>query len=74
MAWHGLSIFSIIETVGAGSVVRIVYLAPLEFPLHASVDVYNGWPRLLVDCYMRISPTLRTTNKLSGHCIFIVIE
>ncbi|KAL3764907.1 hypothetical protein ACHAW5_003556 [Stephanodiscus triporus] len=43
--------FAIIETPGAGSVVRVVNSAPLEFPLYASVDAYTignsyGWPRL----------------------------
>jgi len=43
--------FATIETPGAGSVVRVVNSAPLEFPLYASVDAYTigntyGWPRL----------------------------
>ncbi|KAL3811817.1 hypothetical protein ACHAXA_003542 [Cyclostephanos tholiformis] len=43
--------FAIIETPGAGSVVRVVNSAPLEFPLYASVDAYTignyyDWPRL----------------------------
>jgi len=46
MAWHGLSIFSIIETPGAGSVVCIVNLALLELPL---VWCKPGWAEKLVN-------------------------